>query len=260
MMSDDAGPTRLAQAMDIGADVVGGIPWIEPSAEMARAHVDVCFDLALRLGRPLHLLVDETDDGTSRTLEVAVDRALQTPVTQGITISHATAMASWPDDYALSVLRRAQQANIHFSCNAHENLMLMGSADNEPVRRGIMRVREMQALGINILSAQDSVVDPYYPFGRMNQLEVAWILGHAIRAQSLEDVEFLYDAISVNAAHALQLPDYGCEIDDRANLVVIGQPSVRDALRFMGPVLYTIKNGRITSDHGIIVRDAESGP
>jgi cytosine deaminase len=94
----------------------------------------------------------------------------------------------------------------------------------------------------------------------MNQLEVAWILGHAIRAQSSEDIEFLYDAVSVNAAHALQLPDYGCGVGDRANLVVIGQTSVRDALRFMGPVLYTIKDGRITSDHGIIVRAAERRP
>lgn len=254
MAMHDGGPALLAEAMALGADVVGGIPWIEPTNDLARSHVDTCFDLANSLAKPLHFLVDETDDPDSRTLEMVIERALTTPIAAGVTVSHATSMASWSSEDAQRILRRAQQADLHFCCNAHENLMLMGGSDEEPARRGIMRVREMQALGINILSAQDSVVDPYYPFGRMNQLEVAWILGHAIRAQSVDDVEFLYDAISTNAARALQLSDYGCNVGDHANLVIIGQRSVRDAIRFMGPVIYTVKDGRITSDRGTIIR------
>ena len=89
---------------------------------------------------------------------------------------------------------------------------------------------------------------------RMNQLEVAWFLGHAVQAQTLKDIDFLYDAITVNAAKAMGLKNYGIKEGCRADLVIIGQPSVKQAIRFMGPVHYTIRNGKVTWDNGRLVR------
>ena len=163
-------------------------------------------------------------------------------------------MASWNNSYADKVLRLARQARINFSCNSHINVMLNGRFDDQPVRRGIMRVREMRVLGINVLSSQDDVQDLYYPFGRMNQLEVAWFLGHAIQTQTLKEIDFLYDAVTVNAAKAMGLKNYGIQEGCRADLTIIGQPNVKQAIRFMGPVLYTIHNGKVTWDNGRLVR------
>ena len=246
----------LNEAIAAGADVVGGIPWIEWTDADARRHVEICFDIAQRTGRPLHFLADETDDGTSRTLESIAVTALRSGFDGGITVSHATAMASWNGAYADKVLRLARRAGLHFACNAHENLMLMGRFDAEPVRRGIPRVNEMRALDLNVCSAQDSVADLFYPFGRMNQLEVAWALGHAIRAQSRSDMDFLYDAVTENAARAAGLAGYGLREGARADLVVLDAPSVREAIRFMGPVRYTIRAGLITAQNGRVLRRA----
>ncbi len=88
----------------------------------------------------------------------------------------------------------------------------------------------------------------------MSQLEVAWFLGHAIMAQTPKDIEFLYDAITVNAAKAMGLRGYGIAEGRRADLVVIGQPSVKEAIRFMGPVLYTVRGGVVTWNNGRLVR------
>ncbi len=247
----------MHEAMEMGADVVGGIPWFEWTDEDARRHVDICFDMAETYKRDLHFLLDDTDDANSRTLEAVAVRALKSKYRGNVTVSHSEAMASWNNSYADKILRLARQARINFSCNAHINVMLNGRFDDQPVRRGIMRVREMRALGINVLSSQDDVQDLYYPFGRMNQLEVAWFLGHAIQTQTLKEIDFLYDAVTVNAARAMGLKDYGIQEGCRADLTIIGQPNVKQAIRFMGPVLYTIRNGKVTWDNGRLVRGRE---
>ncbi|MFQ5913250.1 MAG: amidohydrolase family protein [Nitrospinota bacterium] len=244
----------MRDALELGADVAGGIPWFERTDEDARAHIDVVFELAEEFRTPIHMLVDDTDDPNSRSLESLAVKVLKSGFRRPVTVSHAEAMASWNNSYADKVLRLCKQAGIHFSCNSHINLMLNGRFDKQPIRRGIMRVREMLALGINILSAQDDVMDLYYPFGRMNQLEVAWCLGHAIMAQTPRDIEFLYDAVTANAAKAMGLKNYGIAQGRRADLVVIDQPNVKEAIRFMGPILYTVRGGSVTWDKGRIVR------
>ncbi len=244
----------MREAMDLGADVVGGIPWFEWTDDDARAHVDICFDLAEEYGKDLAFLLDDTDDGNARTLEAVAVKALKSRFRRNITVSHSEAMASWNNSYADKVLRLARQAKINFSCNSHINVMLNGRFDDQPIRRGIMRVREMLALGINVLSSQDDVQDLYYPFGRMNQLEVAWFLGHAIQTQTVKDIDFLYDAVTVNAAKAMGLKNYGIKPGGRADIVIIGRPNVKQAIRFMGPVRYTIRNGVVTWDNGKLVR------
>jgi cytosine deaminase len=244
----------MREAMDLGADVVGGIPWFEWTDEDAREHVDICFDLAEEYGTPLAFLLDDTDDANARTLEAVAVKKLKSGFRRPVTVSHSEAMASWNNSYADKILRLCKQARINFSCNSHINVMLNGRFDDQPIRRGIMRVREMMALGINVLTSQDDVQDLYYPFGRMNQLEVAWFLGHAIQTQTLKDIDFLYDAITVNAARAMGLKNYGIKEGGRADLVIIDQPNVKQAIRFMGPILHTIRNGAITWTNGKIVR------
>ena len=244
----------MHEAMEMGADVVGGIPWFEWTDEDARKHVDICFDMAESYKKDLAFLLDDTDDVNARTLEAVVVRALKSKFRGKITVSHSEAMASWNNSYADKILRLARQARVNFSCNAHINLMQAHPNEEQPSRRGIMRVGEMRTLGINVLSSQDDVQDLYYPFGRMNQLEVAWFLGHAVQAQTLKDIDFLYDAITVNAAKAMGLKNYGIKEGCRADLVIIGQPNVKQAIRFMGPVHYTIRNGKVTWDNGRFVR------
>ena len=244
----------MHEAMEMGADVVGGIPWFEWTDEDARKHVDICFDMAESYKKDLAFLLDDTDDVNARTLEAVVVRALKSKFRGKITVSHSEAMASWNNSYADKLLRLARQARVNFSCNAHINLMQAHPNEEQPSRRGIMRVGEMRTLGINVLSSQDDVQDLYYPFGRMNQLEVAWFLGHAVQAQTLKDIDFLYDAITVNAAKAMGLKNYGIKEGCRADLVIIGQPNVKQAIRFMGPVHYTIRNGKVTWDNGRFVR------
>lgn len=244
----------LEEAMRLGADVAGGLPWFEMCDADAREHIDIVFELASAHGKDIHMLVDDCDDPNSRTLEMLAVKVLKSRFPGRVTVSHGEAMASYNNAYADRVLRLVHAAGIHFSVNPHINLMLNGRYDTEPKRRGIARVREMLALGINVCSGQDDVNDLYYPFGRMDQLEVALFMGHAIQTQTLEEIAMLLDFITVNPARALGITNYGLAQGNRADLVVVDAATPKDALRFMAERLWVLRRGRIIAESGTIVR------
>jgi cytosine deaminase len=134
-------------------------------------------------------------------------------------------------------------ANVTISSNTHINLVCSARIDREPKRRGIARVKELLARGVNVVSSQDDVDDPYYPFGKPDQLEVALMMAHSAQLTLPHELEQVFDMVTVNGARAARLPDYGLAPGDKADLVVIGAPSVRAALRLQPPRRHVIKNG-----------------
>src|SRR5216683_1286089 len=114
---------------------------------------------------------------------------------------------------------------------------------NSSKRRGIARVKELLARGVNVVSSQDDVDDPYYPFGKPDQLEVALMMAHTAQLTLPHELEQVFDMVTVNAARAARLADYGIAPGNKADLVVVGAPSVRQALRLQPPRRHVIKNG-----------------
>src|SRR5262249_30714197 len=124
------------------------------------------------------------------------------------------------------------------------NLVCSARLDREPRRRGIARVKELLAAGVNLVSAQDDVNDPYYPFGKPDQLEVALFTAHTAQLTLPHELETVFDMVTVNAARAARLPDYGLAPGCRADLVVVDAPSVHEALRLQPTRRHVFKNGR----------------
>ena len=130
------------------------------------------------------------------------------------------------------------EAGISISSNTHINIVCSARIDREPKRRGIARVKELLAAGVNVVSAQDDVNDPYYPFGKPDQLEVGLMMAHNAQLTLPHELEQVFDMITVNAAQAARLDDYGIAPGCRADLVVIDAPSVHEALRLQPPRLH----------------------
>src|SRR5450755_2984238 len=167
----DPGCARLMEeAMVLGCDVVGGLPWYERSDRYVHQHVDFCFELAQRTGRDIHMLADDTDDPTSRSLEYLALRTIEEGYEGRVTASHCGALAAYDDNHAERVIGLVRDAQISIASNTQVSLVLDGRNDRGLVRRGITRVRELLDAGVNVISAQDDVMDPYYPFGRPDQL------------------------------------------------------------------------------------------
>jgi cytosine/creatinine deaminase len=240
----DPGATELLdEAVKEGCDVIGGLPWYEYTDEEARQHIDVCFDLAKRHDRDIHMLVDDTDDANSRSLEYLALKTMREGFHGRVAASHCGAMAGYNDVYAAKVIDMVATANVTISVNAHINLVCSARLDREPRRRGIARVKELLARGVNVVSSQDDVDDPYYPFGKPDQLEVALMMAHTAQLTLPHELEQVLDMVTVNAARAARLSGYGIAPGNKADLVVLGAPSVREALRLQPPRRHVVKNG-----------------
>jgi cytosine deaminase len=245
----DPGCAKLMEeAMELGCDVVGGLPWYERLDRHVEEHIDFCFELAKRTGKDIHMLADDTDDPYSRSLEYLAVRTLEEGYGGRVTASHCGALAAYDDNHAARVIGYIKEAGVSISSNTQISLVLDGRADRGLIRRGITRVRELLDAGVNVLSSQDDVNDPYYPFGRPDQLEVGQYTAHVAQLTYLPELETVFDMIGVNAARAMRLEGYGVEVGDRADLCVIDAPTVREALRLIPPRRFVFYGGRLVAE------------
>jgi cytosine deaminase len=240
---DPGAAELLDEAIKEGGDIVGGLPWYEYTDADARDHIDICFEIAKRYDRDIHMLVDDTDDANSRSLEYLALKTMREQWQGRVTASHCGAMAGYNDVYAAKIVDMVATAGITISCNAHINLVCSARLDREPRRRGIARVKELLARGVNVVTSQDDVNDPYYPFGKPDPLECASMIAHVAQLTLPHELEQVMDMVTVNSARAARVKSYGIAAGNKADLVVVGAPSVHEALRTQPLRRHVIKNG-----------------
>ncbi len=235
----------MEEAMRLGADVVGGMPWFEMLDEDMRAHTDWCFELAKKYDKDIHMLLDETVNPLSRSLEYLAVKTIRENYHGRVSASHCVALSTYDETHARKVMELVKAADMSMCSNTHVNLVMQGVFDQEPLRRGITRVKQMWQMGINLFTAQDDYNDPFYPFGRNDQQEVAAYLCHTAHMTGVNEIEAAFDFITSNAARALRLKDYGLVPGCQADLNVLAAPTVREVLRLQQPPGWVVRKGKV---------------
>lgn len=259
IVRDPGAAELMDEAIKMGCNIVGGLPWYEYTDAEAREHIDICFDLAKKHDLDIHMLVDDTDDANSRSLEYLALKTMRENFHGRVAASHCGAMALYNDVYAAKVIDMVATADITISSNTQINLVCSDRIGTEPKKRGMARVKELLARGVNVISSQDDVYDPYYPFGKPDQLEVALFMAHTAQLTLPHELEQVFDMITVNAARAARLPNYGIAPGCVADLVVIDAPSIHEALRLQPPRLHVIKSGRVVAQSVLTQKLEELG-
>lgn len=245
----EPGTAELMQdCVSLGADVVGGLPWYEHTDAAMRDHVDFCFELAGRTGKDVHMLVDDTDDPYSRSLEYLAVRTIEEGYQGRVCASHCGALAAYDHSHAEKVIGLVKDAEITIFTNTHISLVMDGRSDRGLIRRGTTRIKELLEAGVNVASAQDDVNDPYYPFGRPDQLEVGQYAAHVGQLTYPSELETVFEMITSNPAKALRLDGYGLEQGSYADLVLIEAPNVGEALRLLPPRRAVFFRGRLVAE------------
>ncbi len=221
IVRDPGAAELMEEAVKEGCDIVGGLPWYEYTDEDARRHIDICFDIAKRHDLDIHMLVDDTDDANSRSLEYLALKTMREGFHGRVAASHCGAMAGYNDVYAAKIVDMVATAGVTISVNAHINLVCSARIDREPKRRGIARVKELLARGANVVTSQDDVNDPYYPFGKPDPLECASMIAHVAQLTLPHELEQALDMVTVNSAKAARVSDYGVAAGCRADLVIV---------------------------------------
>jgi cytosine/creatinine deaminase len=244
--SFDNGRALMTRAVEMGADVVGGIPHFENTREQGVSSIRFLMDLAERTGCLVDVHCDETDDPHSRFLEVLAEEARVRGMGARVTASHTTAMGSYDNAYCAKLFRLLRQAALNFVSCPTESIHLQGRFDPFPKRRGVTRVGELDRAGLNVCFGQDSIQDPWYPLGNGNLLRVLDAGLHICHLMGYDDLQRSLDFVTDHSATALNLGErYGIEPGRPANLLVFDADSDYDALRRQAKARVSIRGGEI---------------
>lgn len=225
----------LYESMELGADLVGGIPWIEFTEADARRHVDIVFDIAEKYDKDVTMLLDDAGDAELRTSEYTATEAVRRGWVGRVVGCHMRASALYNEVYHRKWVELLKRAEMGIVTNPHTG----------PLH---VRVKDLARAGIVIGLGGESVNDAYYPYGRCNMLEAAFVSSHTLWAMDAADQELLYDMITVNPAKLLRLSGHSIGTGNEANMVVLHGDSLRAAYTHHREPRYVIYRGRLTAE------------
>ncbi|MBI3960354.1 MAG: amidohydrolase family protein [Chloroflexi bacterium] len=231
----------MADALALGADLVGGAPALTPDPQASLA---VIFALAERYGKPIDLHIDETEDPASRTLSALAELTIAAGMQGLVTAGHCCSLAFMHNASAGKVIERVAAAGLHIVTLPSCNLVLMGRG-MQPPPRGVTRVKELLAAGVNVCAGSDNVQDLFNPFGSYDPLQTANVTAHTAHLTGTDELRACLEMVTTRAARALGLDANGLREGAPADLLVLDACDAQEAVTAPPPRLATFKNGRL---------------
>ncbi|ARC89710.1 amidohydrolase family protein [Rhodovulum sp. MB263] len=247
-LRDPTARANTLRALDMGVDVVGGIPHFERTMEDGRASVRELCEIAAERGLLVDLHCDETDDPLSRHVETLAYEARRLGLQGRVNGSHLTSMHSMDNYYVSKLLPLMAEAGLSAVPNPLINIVIQGRHDSFPKRRGLTRVKELQAHGITVGWGQDCVRDPWYPLGTADMLDVAFMGLHVAQMTSPAEMRRCFDMVTTESAKILHLEGYGLHEGAQASLVILDAGDAIEAIRLRPARLAVISRGRVVSE------------
>src|ERR1700752_4876555 len=231
---------NLLRALDLGVDVVGGIPHFERTMADGAASVKRLCEIAAERGLLVDMHCDESDDPHSRHIETLAAETKRLGLRDRVAGSHLTSMHSMDNYYVSKLIPLMVDSGVAAVANPLINITLQGRHDTYPKRRGLTRVPELITAGVPVAFGHDCVMDPWYSFGSGDMLEVAHMGLHVAQMTGVDAMHACFDAVTVNPARILGLERYGIEPGCDANLVVLDARDAVEAIRLRAARLVVV--------------------
>jgi cytosine/creatinine deaminase len=234
LLRDPGAEELVREAVDLGADVVGGIPWIEHTDDDAREHVRRMCALAAEHGLRVAMLVDDAGDAGLHTTEMLAAAMIEHGLVGRGIAHHARALGLYARPSLERLVGLARRAGLGFVSDPHTG----------PLH---LPVRELTAMGVPVALGQDDIEDAYYPFGRHHMLEIAFLAAHALEAVDTAGIDLVYDAVTTTAADVLGVTGHRLEVGGNADLVVHHEADLRRVLAEHAAPAHVIASGRLVA-------------
>jgi len=248
---------NLERALDMGVDVVGGIPHFERTMEQGAASVKALCELAAGRGLQVDMHCDESDDPLSRHIETLTFHTHRLGLQGRVTGSHLTSMHSMDNYYVSKLVPLMAEARVHVVANPLINITLQGRHDTYPKRRGMTRVKELMQAGINVAFGHDALMDPWYSFGTYDMIEVAHMGLHVAQMAGVDQMQQIFETITTNGARALGIEGYGLEPGCHADIVILQARDPQEAMRLKPARLFVIRRGTVIAETPAVVSRLE---
>jgi cytosine deaminase len=236
---------NLIRALDKGVDVVGGIPHFERTMADGAASVAALVRIAAHRGLLVDMHCDESDDPLSRHIETLAAETVRHGLQGRVAGSHLTSMHSMDNYYVSKLIPLIREAGVTAIANPLINITLQGRHDTYPKRRGMTRVKELMAAGVNVAFGHDCVMDPWYPMGSHDMLEVANMGLHVGQMTGVAEIKSCFAAVTEHGAKALNLAGYGIAPGCQADVVILQAADPIEAIRLQAERLFVIRRGKI---------------
>lgn len=236
---------NLERALDMGVDVVGGIPHFERTMADGAASVRALCEIAEKRGLLVDMHCDESDDPWSRHIEALTAETVRLGMQGRVAGSHLTSMHSFDNYYASKLIALMAEANMRVISNPLINITIQGRHDTYPKRRGMTRVPELKAAGLTVAFGHDCVMDPWYSLGQADMLEVAHMGLHVAQLTSLDAMRGCFDSVTSAPATIFGLEGYGLEAGCHADFVLLDARDPIEAIRLKPPRLAVIRRGKL---------------
>jgi cytosine deaminase len=241
-------PENIRRALALGVDVVGGIPHFESTYELGRRSVTALCTLAAERGLRVDMHCDETDDPASRHVETLAYETKRLGLSGRVTGSHLCSLHSMDNFYAARLIGQMAAAGVAAVANPLANMVLQGRFDTYPKRRGMTRVPELMAAGCAVALGHDSVLDPWYPLGRADMLDVAHMAVHAGHMTGQAGMRACFAAVTEVPARMLGLEGYGLAVGCHADFVILQARDPVDAIRLRPARLAVVRRGQVVAE------------
>ena len=253
VLRSKGGIENLKRALDKGVDVVGGIPHFERTMRDGAASVKLLCELAVERGLLVDMHCDESDDPLSRHIETLAFEAQRLGLQGRVNGSHCTSMHSMDNYYVSKLLPLIAESGVSVIANPLINITLQGRHDSYPKRRGMTRVPELMAAGVNVAFGHDCVMDPWYGMGSGDMLEVAHMGLHVAQMTSQKGIKQCFDAVTTNAAKVMHLKGYGLEVGCDASFVLLQARDAVEAIRLRANRLKVWRQGKLLAGTAEVV-------
>lgn len=238
---------QLKRALDLGVDVVGGIPHFERTMADGAASVKLLCEEAARRGLRVDMHCDESDDPLSRHIETLAYETQRLGLQGRVAGSHLTSMHSMDNYYVSKLLPLMREAGVAAIANPLINIVLQGRHDTYPKRRGMTRVPELLAAGIDVAFGHDCVMDPWYPLGNADMLDVACMGLHVAQMTGTDAMRQCFDAVTSTPARILDLEGYGLTPGAHADFVLLQASDPIEAIRLRATRLAVVRRGKVVA-------------
>ncbi|OFA13101.1 cytosine deaminase [Lentilactobacillus sunkii] len=233
----------MDEAMQMGADVVGGIPYVDPDPKQ---HIDFIFDLAKKYGKDIDFHQDFFDDADNITVDYIAQKTIDEGMQGRVSVGHETALAALPPEGLKPIIELMHEAKINVMSLPETDLHLGGRTDTYNVRRCVTPIRKLRDGGVNVSLSTNNIRNPFTPFGNGDIMQVGFLAVPVAHLGGLQDLPTVLTMLTYNPAKALRLKNYGLKVGDNADMVLLDSTKVSDAVIDIPDRLYVIKNGEIT--------------
>ena len=248
LLRSSGGLENLKRALDKGVQVVGGIPHFERTMAEGAASVRLLCELAAERGLPVDMHCDESDDPLSRHIETLAFETQRLGLQGRVNGSHCTSMHSMDNYYVSKLLPLIAESGVSVVATPLINITLQGRHDSYPKRRGMTRVPELLAAGVNVAFGQDCVMDPWYSLGSGDMLEVAHMGLHVAQMTGQAAMQECFEAVTGRAARVMGLQNYGLEVGCDASFVLLQAGDAVEAIRLRARRLKVFRRGRLLAE------------